>query len=232
VTANNRHEILREKFGQGAEEYDRQRKHIIPRLDDLYHIVADLANANVQRPRILDLGAGTGLLTSYIHDKYPQGSFTLLDISKEMLKVARGRFKNGAHFNYVVADYMKYEFKESFDLVVSSLSIHHLKHEDKPVLYQKIYDLLNPEGIFLNADQVLGPNPANEEDYQRNWLEKIEVGSLSKNEKKTILGRMQLDNPATLRENLTWLKNIGYEDVDVYYKYYNFCILYGKKLGL
>ncbi len=223
------HEILKEKFGQGAEEYDRQRKHVIPRLDDLYEILADLAIINIQNPRILDLGAGTGLLTSYIHVRYPQGLFTLLDISEEMLMIARDRFKNVPNFNYVIADYMNYYFKDSFDLIVSSLSIHHLEHQDKQVLYQKIYDLLNPEGVFLNADQVLGPSPANEEEYQRNWMEKIHVGSLSESEKKMILDRMQLDNPATLRDNLKWLKNIGYRDVDVYYKYYNFCIFYGKK---
>jgi tRNA (cmo5U34)-methyltransferase len=229
VKDNNRHEILREKFGQGAEEYDRQRKHIIPRLDDLYHILADLARTNVQKARILDLGAGTGLLTSYIHDKYPQGYFTLLDISEEMLMVARDRFKGAPQFRYLVDDYMQHDFEDTFDLVVSSLSIHHLEHQDKQILYQKIYDLLNPEGIFLNADQVLGPNPANEEEYQKNWMEKIHVGSLSESEKKMILDRMQLDNPATLKDNLKWLKNMGYRDVDVYYKYYNFCIIYGKK---
>lgn len=226
---NNRHDILREKFGQGAEEYDRQRKDIIPRLDDLYHILADLASIEIQRPRILDLGAGTGLLTSYIYDRYPEGHFTLLDISDEMLKIAQGRFKNSPHFEYLVADYTYHDFQESFDLIVSSLSIHHLKHQDKQILYQKIYNLLNPEGIFLNADQVLGPNQASEEEYQRNWMEKIDAGSLSEAEKKTILDRMQLDNPATLKENITWLKNIGYREVDVFYKYYNFCIIYGKK---
>ncbi len=98
VKENNRHEILREKFGQGAEEYDRQRKHIIPCLDDLYHILADLASTNTQRPQILDLGAGTGLLTSYIYDRHPQGYFTLLDISEEMINIARDRFKNVQHF--------------------------------------------------------------------------------------------------------------------------------------
>ena len=60
-------------------------------------------------------------------------------------------------------------------------------------------------------------------------MEKIQVGSLSESEKKIILDRMELDNPATLNDNLKWLKNIGYRDVDVYYKYYNFCIIYGKK---
>jgi len=229
VKLNSDHEILREKFGQGAEDYDRQRKHVIPRLDDLYQILGDLASTNTHQPRILDLGAGTGLLTSYIYDRHPQGYFTLLDISEEMINIARDRFKNVQHFDYVVADYTIHKFQESFDLIVSSLSIHHLKHRDKQFLYQKIYDLLNPEGIFLNADQVLGPNPANEAEYQRNWMEKIQVGSLSESEKKIILDRMELDNPATLNDNLKWLKNIGYRDVDVYYKYYNFCIIYGKK---
>jgi tRNA (cmo5U34)-methyltransferase len=31
----------------------------------------------------------------------------------------------------------------------------------------------NPGGIFINADQVLGPHPANEEEYQQNWMDKI-----------------------------------------------------------
>ncbi|MEN6329872.1 MAG: methyltransferase domain-containing protein [Methanobacteriaceae archaeon] len=226
---SNVHEILRKKFGQGAEEYDQQRKHVIPCLDDLYHIVADLAITNIQKPRILDLGAGTGLLTSYIYDKYPQGHFTLLDLSEEMLQIARERFRNAPHFSYVVADYMEHDFGNSFDLIVSSLSIHHLKHQNKQILYRKIYHHLKPEGIFLNADQVLGPTPANEDMYQENWMEKIHVGSLSEAEKMIIYDRMQLDNPATLEENLKWLRKIGYKDVDIFYKYYNFCILYGKK---
>ena len=226
---NKLHEILREKFGQGAEEYDQQRKHVIPCLDDLYHIVADLAAANIQNPRILDLGAGTGLLTSYIYKRYPHGHFTLLDLSEKMLKIAKDRFKNAPNFNYVVADYMKHDFEEFFDLIVSSLSIHHLKHQDKEILYRKIYTLLNPEGIFLNADQVLGPYPANEAEYQRNWMDKIHLGSLSEAEKQIIYDRMQLDDPATLEDNLNWLKKIGYKDVDVFYKYYNFSIIYGKK---
>ncbi|HNS24471.1 MAG TPA: class I SAM-dependent methyltransferase [Methanobacteriaceae archaeon] len=229
MKVNDHHEILREKFGQGAKEYDQQRKHIIPCLDDLYHILADLTRTNIQQPRILDLGAGTGLLTSYIYDRHPQGHFTLLDISEEMLNIARDRFKNSHDFTYVVADYTHHEFRESFDLIVSSLSIHHLKNQDKQILYQKIYDLLNPGGVFLNADQVLGPTPATEEEYQRNWMQKLDVGSLSEFDKNIILDRMQLDKPATLNENLTWLKNIGFIDVDIYYKYYNFCILHGKK---
>lgn len=229
-----RDQLLKEKFNQGASSYDRQRKHVIPCLEDLYRITSDLATVTGPQPKILDLGAGTGLLTSYLHDRYPNGHFTLLDLSEEMLEVARSRMNNDSlnndsNFSYIVGDYLKHDFEGTFDIVISSLSIHHLEHHDKEFLYQKIYQHLNPGGVFINADQVLGLHPANEEEYQRNWMEKIDVGSLSESEKKIILDRMKLDNPASLQENLKWLEEIGFKDVDVYYKYYNFVVFYGKK---
>lgn len=224
-----RDQVLREKFSKGASSYDRQRKHVIPCLEDLYRITSDLSTVNHSRPKILDLGAGTGLLTSYLYQRYPAGDFHLLDLSEEMLEVARSRLKDESSFQYLVGDYLKYDFGGLFDIIVSSLSIHHLEHSDKEFLYQKIYQHLTPGGVFLNADQVLGPYPANEEEYQRNWMEKIDVGSLSESEKDIILDRMKLDNPASLQDNLEWLEEAGFKDVDVYYKYYNFVVLYGKK---
>ncbi|AUB57602.1 MAG: class I SAM-dependent methyltransferase [Methanobacterium sp.] len=226
----NHHHLLKEKFSQGAEEYDRQRKHVIPCLEDLYQVTSDLANVNTAKPRVLDLGAGTGLLTSYLHNRYPEGDFILLDLSEEMLKIARTRFENLPYFHYVVADYLEHELEGEFDIVVSSLSIHHLENHEKRFLYDKVYQHLNSGGLFINADQVMGPSPANEKEYYRNWLEKIEMGSLSESEKNTILDRMKLDKPASLADNLKWLEEIGFVDVDVYYKYYNFVVLYGKRI--
>ncbi|KAF5076970.1 Trans-aconitate 2-methyltransferase [anaerobic digester metagenome] len=226
----NHHHLLKEKFSQGAEEYDRQRKHVIPCLEDLYQVTSDLANVNTAKPRVLDLGAGTGLLTSYLHNRYPEGDFILLDLSEEMLKIARTRFENLPYFHYVVADYLEHELEGEFDIVVSSLSIHHLENHEKRFLYDKVYQHLNSGGLFINADQVMGPSPANEKEYYRNWLEKIEMGSLSSSEKTIIFDRMRLDKPAPLADNLKWLKEIGFVDVDVYYKYYNFVVLYGKRI--
>jgi tRNA (cmo5U34)-methyltransferase len=225
----NKVNTLKEKFDQGAMEYDRQRKHVIPCLEDLYQIISDLARSKISNPKILDLGAGTGLLTSYLFYHYPEAHFTLLDLSEEMLNIAKERFSHASNFRYVVADYLKHDFQDLFDLVVSSLSIHHLEHKDKNLLYSKIYEHLNPGGVFLNADQVLGPTPANENEYQKNWMDKIEVGSLSESGKQRIYDRMKLDNPAKLEDNIKWLKNSGFKNVDVYYKYYNFVVLYGKR---
>jgi tRNA (cmo5U34)-methyltransferase len=222
-------EILKTKFNKGAKSYDRQRTIVIPNLDQLYNIIADLADSNIAAPRILDLGAGTGLLTENIFNKYSRGYFTLIDISEEMLDIARKRFKDNLNFKYILGDYLKTDIGDSFDIIVSSLSIHHLEDNDKRIIYSKVYELLNDDGIFLNADQVLAPSSENEYIYQKNWWEKIETGNLNQDEKDVIIDRMKHDKPATLENNIIWLKNIGFTNVDVFYKYYNFCVLYAKK---
>ncbi len=222
-------EILKTKFNKGAKSYDRQRTIVIPNLDQLYNIIADLADSNIAAPRILDLGAGTGLLTENIFNKYSRGYFTLIDISEEMLDIARKRFKDNLNFKYILGDYLKTDIGDSFDIIVSSLSIHHLEDNDKRIIYSKVYELLNDDGIFLNADQVLAPSSENEYIYQKNWWEKIETGTLNQDEKDVIIDRMKHDKPATLENNIIWLKNSGFTNVDVFYKYYNFCVLYAKK---
>jgi len=220
---------LKDKFNENAGKYDSMRKLVIPYFDDLYQITTELAKSDKKSPKILDLGAGTGLLTKYLFQKFTRAEFTLIDISEEMLKIARSRFKDHNNFKYIVNDYSNHEFSDYFDIIVSSLSIHHLEDADKENLYKKVYNALNPHGIFLNADQVIGPTPEIDESYQKNWVAKIEANLRDENEKKLILERMKFDKPATLEDNLKWLKNCGFKDVDVYYKYYNFCIFHGKK---
>lgn len=220
---------LKEKFDENADKYDKIRKLIIPCFDDLYNITRNLANSKEETPKILDLGAGTGLLTKYLFKKYRMAEFTLIDLSEEMLNVARNRFEGLNNFRYIVADYTEYDFKDSFDIVVSSLSIHHLEDNDKKKLYKKVYNILNNEGIFLNADQVIGSTSNIDKSYQENWIGKIEENNFSGPEKNTAIERIKFDKPATLENNLKWLTDCGFKDVDIYYKYYNFCIFYGKK---
>jgi tRNA (cmo5U34)-methyltransferase len=76
---------------------------------------------------------------------------------------------------------------------------------------------------------VIGPTPDIDNSYQNNWLGKIEENNFTGPEKDTAIERMKFDKPATLKNNLKWLTDCGFKDVDVYYKYYNFCIFYGRK---
>jgi tRNA (cmo5U34)-methyltransferase len=61
-----------------------------------------------------------------------------------------------------------------------------------------------------------------------NWIQ--ETG-LSKNELLKIIDRMQYDKPSSLNIQLQWLKEIGFQDVDCYYKYFNFAVYSGRKVS-
>ena len=220
---------LIDKFDEDAENYDKFRKLFIPCFDDFYNITTDLANLKGKNPKILDLGAGTGLLTKFLFERYPKAEFTLIDIAGKMLKLAKKRFKDYDNFEYINADYSTYSFTDSFDIIVSSLSIHHLDDNDKQTLYKNIYNALNQEGIFINADQVIGSTPNIDKGYQRKWMEKINEFNLNEVQKEAAIERMKFDKPATIENNLKWLSNCGFNDVDIPYKYYNFCIFYCKK---
>lgn len=224
-----KNQILNE-FNEIALTYDSERKALIPCFDDFYQIIVDLSPIEKgEEIQILDVGAGTGLLTQFLLLKYPNASFTLIDISEEMLKVARQRFLGKKNISYITSDYTKFRFDDEFDLVASALSIHHLINEEKAEFYVTIFDLLTPDGIFINGDQFAGTSEYNESIYQTNWISKIKSTELTRQQKKGAYKRMKIDKTATLNDNLNWLINAGFRDVDVFYKYFNFGIIRGRK---
>ncbi len=220
---------IKKSFDDAARDYDKHRRAVIPHLDELYGVTADLAHSFEENPCVLDLGAGTGLLTEYLFKRYPEAEFTLIDLSGEMLEVAKERFKGHSNFRYIQADYVKQDFEGTYDIVASSLSIHHLSHENKKLIYEKVYHHLNKGGIFINADEVSGSTVSTEREYQRKHDENIENQRLTPEQKKTIFKRRKLDNPAKLIVTLKWFDEIGFKDVDVFYKYYEYCVIAGRR---
>lgn len=117
---------IQEQFNRIAEEYDKNRRKFIPCFDDFYCSSTAFLSSSIKTPkRILDLGAGTGLLTYYWYQHYSKAQFLLVDIAEEMLKIARKRFQGIESVLYRIMDY-NYELpKEDYDTVISVLSIHH-----------------------------------------------------------------------------------------------------------
>ncbi|MCO1602503.1 class I SAM-dependent methyltransferase [Desulfosporosinus nitroreducens] len=217
------------KFDENSGQYDGQRKKLIPCFDDFYSIAISLAEANNNNPNVLDVGAGTGLLSFLILKKFPNANLTLIDISEKMLEVAKVRFKGNLNVTYINDDYTNYKFNEKYDVIISSLSIHHLTGDEKKQLYRNIYACLNENGVFINADQVLGETPFIESLYKRDWKYKVENSGLSKEEILSAYERVKLDKMSTLDDQINWLKGIGFTDVDCVYKYFNFVVIYGRK---
>jgi len=145
-------------FDAAAEDYDQVRRQLVPPFDDFYGtVVESIPHEREDAMRVLDLGAGTGLLSAFVARAFPRARVTLVDASPEMLAVARRRFADEPErFELRVADYARELPLGEYEAVVSALSIHHLDGTGKRELFCKVYEALCAGGVFVNADQVLG----------------------------------------------------------------------------
>jgi tRNA (cmo5U34)-methyltransferase len=221
---------IRRSFNAIAPEYDGQRRWIIPEMDAFYGAAVWAAAWPGECPAVLDIGAGTGLLSGLILQRYPRARLTLLDISESMLEVAEKRFAGMEQVRYVVADYSREELPGTYDLICSALSIHHLPHEDKRRLYQRIYHALNPGGLFVNSDQADAESAWLRQMNLEYWDDFVRSGPLPEEERARVLHRRDtLDRNALLFDQLSWLREAGFSGVDVVYKNRVFCVFLGKK---
>lgn len=217
-------EMMKKQFDAVARNYDRQRRQLIPCFDDFYGLAADWVNCANDTPRILDLGAGTGLFSSFIRSKYPKASLTLIDLSEEMLKEARSRFAGDSAVSYIEADYTSYPYTEKYDAIISSLSIHHLTHPAKKALFRLIHEHLIDGGIFVNADQAAGSTAFLDSYYMQQWEDAIRKTSLSPEAIEASIERRKFDINATVQEQLDWLQEAGFAHTDCVYKHYSFAV--------
>lgn len=217
-------------FDEGAQTYDRARRQLIPCFDDFYSTaLALIPHQPAANFRVLDLGAGTGLLSFLVARKFTKARITLMDISQEMLEKARERFIGiEKRLEFVAGDYAE-GFAGEFDVVISALSIHHLADADKIKLFKNIYDALPDGGKFINADQILGPTPQIEQLYQETWLRQARDLGVSDTDLNAAMKRMQADKMSPLDSQLDWLQQAGFSSVHCWYQNHRFAVFSGQK---
>jgi ubiquinone/menaquinone biosynthesis C-methylase UbiE len=136
----------------GDVQKDAQRRPILERMLALSGIAPD---AQIE---VLDIGAGYGIVTSLVLEKFPKARVTLQDFSAPMLDQARQRLNAAAErLTFVQSDLRDAGWSKSvggpFDLAVSAIAIHNLgEPAQMAAVYRGVHDLLKPKGVFLDCD--------------------------------------------------------------------------------
>lgn len=218
-------ENIRAQFNSVSKKYDGQRKFLIPCLDDFYTSCIPIINSLTAAKRVLDIGAGTGLFSQYIHQQRNDLHFTLTDISTDMLAVAKERFAGLKNFEFGEYDFTSGPISQKYDLIISALAIHHLEDTEKASLYQHVFDALNEGGVFINADQVEGRTPWFDSYYKSNWKQTVIESGLDQTAIDHAFERIKLDKFGKLEAQLQMLEKAGFTETDCIYKSNNFVVM-------
>ena len=196
-----------------------------------------------QPHRILDLGSGDAILLTTLMEAFPKATGVAVDFSSLMLEQAHQRLdKFGQRATTLEADLQSPTWKESlagpFDVIVSGLAIHHLRDERKRALYREIFDLLTAGGVFLNAEHVASITPRGQEMFDDAMTTLLYQRRKEKGEGVTLEQVRQgfLERPdraanilALVEDQCRWLREIGFRDVDCFWKYFELAIFGGIK---
>ncbi len=193
--------------------------------------------------RFMDLGCGDGVLAAAILENYRDATAILADHSAPMLEAARAKFQGlPASIHFCTVDYSEPEWVQAMahysplDLVVSGFSIHHQPDTRKRQIYAEIFNMLASGGMFINMEHVASPTVRIAELWDR-----IRVDSLynlavqrGSNKSRALIEKEYFESPDrpanlfTLAETqCEWLRQIGYTDVDCFFKYFEMAVIGG-----
>ena len=221
---------IAEQFNIISQEYDSGRRKFIPCFDEYYDLTTKFVASSINKPsRILDLGAGTGLLTSYWYRHFPEADFVLTDIAEEMLEVAKNRFAGLKNVSYEVSNYKSELPAGDFDVIISALSIHHLEKEEKSGLFRSLYEKLSPGGCFINYDQFCGDTDFITKSYDEYWLRFLETSGLSAEEIEKWQKRRLFDRENSVSEEISMIKKAGFTVSECIYSRQKFSVIFSMK---
>lgn len=194
--------------------------------------------------RILDLGCGDGFLGRVLLETYPSANAVFADFSEPMLDAARAKLAGNPKVTVVKADFSTPEWLNAvnpqlpFDIIVSGLAIHHQVDESKKRIYAEIHDLLCPGGIFLNLEHVASLSKEVEQLFDDYFVDRLyEFHHVSEPEKtRGEIADAYYKRPdkkenilAPIDTQCQWLRDIGFEDVDCFFKVFELALFGGRK---
>jgi len=194
--------------------------------------------------RILDVGCGDGILGRLLLERFPTAHVTFTDFSEPMLAAVRDKVAASPRATVLKADFSEPSWldavadKRPFDVVVSGFAIHHQPDARKKTLYAEIHGKLSPGGVFLNLEHVASATCSGEkvfDDFFVDHLLRFHKSTKPDTTRREIEATYY--NRPDKRENILapvdvqceWLRQIGFQDVDCFFKVFELALFGGRK---
>ena len=193
----------------------------------------------------IDLGCGDGILGAAILGEFPFARCAFVDFSEPMLEQAREQLKDYAgQLMFANLDYgdpawvSRMQAYGPFDAIVSGYSIHHQPDARKRELYEEIYALLRPGGWFVNIEHISSAAQLNIDLFEHHYVSSRYAIERQNGGTRTFeqLADEYKNRPdkaanilAPVELQCDWLREIGYEEVDCYFRIYELAVFGGRK---
>ncbi|PYR07877.1 MAG: hypothetical protein DMF99_21170 [Acidobacteria bacterium] len=133
-------ESVREHFRIQVPDYQGLMRRLIPFYDNQRDVMLALIpfDRGVSL-RVLDLGCGPGLMAARILAEFPHAQLTLFDLTAEMIEACQSRLEGTDRIVYQVGDFRTADFGTGYDLIIASLSLHHLMPSEGPAFAKRAF---------------------------------------------------------------------------------------------
>jgi tRNA (cmo5U34)-methyltransferase len=218
------------KFGTTVVKvFDDMVSRSVPFYNETQRMLAEIAADHVKEGSFLyDLGCSTGTTLIEVDKLIPSDvKFIGIDESPEMLAKCDLKFKEYGFvrpYELQSCDLQQEKLPISnASVVILCLTMQFVRPLYRERLLRNIYDGLNPGGILLLVEKVLSESSVFNRDfikYYYDYKRRNHYSELEISQKREALENVLI--PYKLSENMLLLKEAGFADCEIFFKWYNF----------
>jgi tRNA (cmo5U34)-methyltransferase len=234
-----REDSVRAAFERLSADYDARFPRIIPRYAEFHGVVVQRVAEHVHGRdgraaagrTWLDLGCGTGELSRRLLEAVPGLRLHCLDLAPAMIERAREKLAAWeGQVSFAVGHFLTAPLPGDAAGVVSALAVHHLEGAEKRALFERLHRGLAPGALLVLGDAVNGGSEAYTDYYLRRWVEHMRASGMTEDEIAGVLrDHDQNDRFSTLDEQMAWLLEAGFRDLECPWKYFLLVVVAGQK---
>jgi len=217
-------------FGEEvAKVFDDMVDRSVPFYGEIQRMISEIGrDYAVKGTNIYDLGCSTGTSMILLNKTVDQDvKFIGIDDSTEMLKKCEEKLQQTGISREYDLQYSDLNSKLSLSnasVINLCLTLQFIRPLNRGRLIKEIYDALNPSGCLILTEKVLGEESMfNRQfiDYYYNMKRRNKYSDLEISQKREALENVLI--PYKLRENMQLLRDSGFNMIDIFFKWYNFC---------